>query len=555
MAEIPFQSHLDLVEIRQEAIDTQLREGSVSPLILKHVFGGICLVLIPLLFRPSNTLQSQLARYAFHTIITGLSIYSVLYVRFIGPGNGYSVGLITTWFFIWSSTLLVFNDVQKDFKRIEKEYVQQSNQPLHDSLQLRENLELKGAKNCSNRSTPVAVPENKAKRKVYHWQSFPDSFPHRVDWILDLVFNFRGPNWNWRARSAPPPPDVVLNDIGDHGNSRQVPASRLVGVQDSSTRLRQAMLSFLRDYIVLDIIKVVMMRDPYFWGFVDNHSPPWPFSTLAFSPILVRIYRLLLSMSAVIFALDIIVALGPLFFMGLSLAFPRFSRSITHQPLDEAWLYPPAFGPASSVLDYGLIGAWSIWWHQLFRFGFSESGRFISHLVIPPISITPDQKQRQQHSFYTLARRLVQVLGAFSMSGLIHAMGSYTAVADTKPFNAFLFFFLQGIAVLVEGLFFSQEQAQTQLQPRRTTLSTRLLNLTLVCLWFYFTGPLIADDLSRSGVWTFEPLPISPLRGLATWSGVEVWGKGQEDGWACWRGLWVEQWDGETWWQSGIRLR
>lgn len=545
MTEILFQSHHDLVEFRQELIDTQLYEGSVSPFLLKHILGVICLVLIPLLFRPTNTFQSQLVRYAFHAIVTGFSVYAVLYVRFIGPGNGYGVGLLTTWFLIWSSTILAFNDVQKDFKRIEKGYVQPSSPPLRKSVQARGTLKPNDTKHDPETS-PVAVLGDKGKRKVYHWQSFPDSFPHRVDWVLDLVFNFRGPNWNWRARSAPPPPDDVLNDIGEQENSRQATASRPVVLQDSSTRLRQALYSFSRDYMALDIIKILMMRDQYFWGVVENcPPPPWPFAILSFSPILVRIYRLLLSMSGVIFALDIIVSLDPLFFLGLSLAFPRFSRSITHQPLDEAWLYPPAFGPASSVLDYGLIGAWNTWWHQLFRFGFSESGRFISHLMIPR-SITPDQKQ-QEHSYYTLARRLLQVLVAFSMSGLIHAMGSYTAFADTKPFNTFLFFFLQGIAVLVQGLFFFQKKPQ----PPRRTFTSCALNFILVFLWFYFTAPLIADDFARSGLWTFEPLPFSPISGLASWWGVEGW----DEGWYCWKGLWVEQWHGETWWQSGIRFR
>lgn len=543
MAEIPFRSHLDLVEFRQEVFENLLHEGFFSPLLLKHILGMFCLVLVPLLIRHTNTFQSKFVRYTFHAIVTGFSIYTVLHVRFIGPGNGYCTGLITTWFWIWNSTILVFNDVQKDFMRIEKEYVQPSSTPVHDLDQPGVVLEPKGTKNYD--TSLIVTQRDKGKRKVYHWQSFPDSFSHRVHWVLDLILNFRGPNWNWRARSSPLP-NFVLNDIGNQKRSPQVTVSGPV-VPDSSTRLRQALFSFLRDYIALDIIKVVMMRDPYFWGFVDNcPPPPWPFAILSFSPILVRIYRLLLSMSGIIFALDIIVSLDPIFFLGLSLAFPRLSRSITHQPLDEAWLYPLAFGPASSVLDSGLIGAWNTWWHQLFRFGFSETGRFVSHLIVPD---TP-----KQHSSYKLARRLLQVLVAFSMSGLMHAMGSYTAIADTKPFNTFLFFFLQGIGVLVQGLFFCP--AQQQPQPRRAAaLTTRALNFTLVFLWFYFTAPLIADDFARSGLWTFEPLPISPISGLrvSRWLGVQSWEDGE--GWFCWRSLWVETWNGETWWQSGIRFR
>lgn len=548
MAKIPFLSHLDLVKFREEAFENLLHEGSFSPLLLKHILGMIFLVLVPLLIRHTNTFQSKLVRFTFHAIFTGFSVYTLLHVRFIGPANGYSVGVITIWFWIWSSTILVFNDVQKDFTRIEKEYVQPSSTPVHDSDQPGVVLAPKDTKHHD--TSPIVASRDKGKRKVYQWQSFPDSFPHRVDWVLDLVLNFRGPNWNWRARSIPLP-NSVLNDIGDQGSSRQRTKSELVVFPDSSTRLRQALFSFLRDYIVLDMIKVVMMRDPFFWGFVDNcPPPPWPFSVLSFSPILVRIYRLLLSMSGISFALDIIVSLDPLFFLGLSLAFPGASRSITHQPLDEAWLYPPTFGSASSVLDSGLIGAWNTWWHQLFRFGFSETGRFVSHLIIP---VT-----QKQHSSCKLARRLLQVLVAFSMSGLMHAMGSYTAFADTKPFNTFLFFFLQGIAVLVQGLFFfrkTQPQPHSKLQSRTLTTTTRALNFAFVFLWFYFTAPLIADDFARSGLWTFEPLPISPISGLriSRWLGVQSWEDGQ--GWLCWRSPWVETWDGETWWTSGIRFR
>lgn len=548
MAEIPVQSHLDLVEHRLEEFEKLLDQGAFDPLLLRHIVAPIFLVIVSLLIRPRRSLHSQLMRYTFHAIITGFSIYTVLHVRFIGPGNGYAVGLVTTWFYIWVSTLLVFNDVRKDFKRIEKEYVRSPSPPLQDLNQHGDALEPKDTKYQSSKlhAPAVVVSQAKAKRKAnYHWQSFPDSFSHRVDWVLDLVFNFRGPNWNWRAKSVPHPPDFVLNDIGSQKGFRQGIASK-PGIQDPSTKLRMTFYSLLRDYIALDLIKVVMMRDPYFWGFVDNClPPPWPFAVLSFSPILVRIYRLLLSMSGVMFAVDIIVSLGHFFFLGLSLAFPRFARSITHQPLDEAWLYPPAFGPASSVLDHGLLGGWNIWWHQLFRFGFSESGRFISHLILPDTTFQGEnQNQKQTHSSYKLARRIIQVLVAFSMSGLIHAMGSYTAFADTTPFNTFLFFFLQGIGAIAQGLI--QKTFENISLPK---VFTRTLNFVAALVWLYLTAPLFADDLARSGLWNFDPLPISPLRGALRW-GVQ----GRE-GWVCWRGSWVERWHGETWWSSGIRFR
>ncbi|KAH8702532.1 membrane bound O-acyl transferase family-domain-containing protein [Talaromyces proteolyticus] len=537
MAEVPLQSHLDFIKQREEKFKLLLHQGAFSPFLLQHAFGILLLPVIPLVIRSTSTFQSKLIRYGFHAIITCFSLYTILYVRFIGPGNGYGLGLMTIWLYIWSLTTLIFNDVQRDFRRIEKEYVDLKMVPLHGSPRVVGLSEFHYTADHSPRSHKA---NNMSRCKIYRWQSFPDSLPHRVEWVLDLIFNLRGPNWNWCIRSLLPFPADVIKDIGEHGSSPHKKTSKPI-IEESSAKLRHTAFSFLRTYVALDFLKVVMMRDPYFWGFVDNPLPaPWPFSILAFSSALIRIYRLLISMMGAFFALKYIVSLGSLFFLGLSLAFPRFSRTITHQPLDEAWLYPPAFGPAISALDYGLIGAWNIWWHQLFRFGFSESARFFSNLILP----NPPKKRLP--SYYSIARRLIQVMVAFSMSGLVHAMGSYTAFADTKPFNAFLFFVLQGIGVLVQGLLaYCLSPLIRQIRPSR--LLIRITNLNILIVWFYYTAPLLADDFSRCGLWMLEPIPISPVRGALGW-GIE------EEGWFCWRGSWFEWWSGETWWQSGIRF-
>ncbi|OKL64409.1 hypothetical protein UA08_00215 [Talaromyces atroroseus] len=545
-----YDTHFHLISEREKEFNGLFRTGAFSPLLLQHVFATFALLIIPLVIRHRNFYHSRLLRYGFHAIITVLSLYTIREVRFLGPANGYAVGLITTWFYIWSSTMLIANNVQRDFKRIEKE-------PEEVTKNTREN-------DVSKQSDPpeavnqCRTPSHSGQvvLKVYRWQPYPQQLSHRVDWVCDLIFNFRGPNWNWRLRSLPPLPEAVIRDTEDQARSSKQRGTRLTDCKPS-VRLQYAFRAFLRDYIALDFLKLLLMRDPYFWGFVDNPlPPPWPFSILAFSPALVRAYRLTASLAAVLFALDIITSLNPIFFLGLSLAFPSFSRSITHQPLDEAWLYPESFGSAAAVLDHGLIGTWNTWWHQLFRFGFSECSRFISDLLLLPCNQKQgdnnnnDDNDKNHTSFYKSARRILQVMLAFSLSGLVHAMGSYTTFADSRPWNAFLFFFIQGLGVLIQSFF------EITVIPKVMPLISssppprwliRTTNLGLVISWFYFTGPLIADDFSRSGIWMFEPLPISPLRGGLR-LGVE------EDRWFCWRGSWFERWSGDTWWHSGIRF-
>jgi hypothetical protein len=60
--------------------------------------------------------------------------------------------------------------------------------------------------------------------------------------------------------------------------------------------------------------------------------------------------------------------------------------------------------------------------------------------------------------------------------------------------------------------------------------------------WLALTGPLLVDDFARCGVWLFEPVPVSLVRGLT----------GQ--GWWCWGGRWVGWWQGRYWWETGIAI-
>lgn len=511
-------SYLDIIERRHEKYELLLQQGKVYPLLLRLMLTFFCLLLIPLLIPYKSPAQSRLVRYTFHAAIVGLCVWTILKVRLLGTANGYGVGLVTFWFLVWSSTLLVFNDVQRDFKRIEQEWA-----TVDGSVSVQDR------KSDTELSSP-----RRSQRRVYHWQAFPDRFLHRLDWASDLIFNFRGPNWNWRVRSLLPLPEAVLKDIGG-----TTPVGE-PAIADSWERLKHAYRSFLRDYIALDIIKVLMNCDAYFWGFVDpSPPPPFPFDVLAFSPVLIRCYRLLLSVAGILFALDFVTSLNPIFFLGISLAFPRFALLITHQPLDEAWMYPELFGSPMAVLDHGLAGAWNIWWHQLFRVGFSAAGRFLCALILPNKESTPRR--------YGLRERIVQVFVGFGLSGALHALGSYTQLADTKPLHAFLFFLLQAVGVFAQLFVTRFLLPKMPFSRRIPRWLRRAANLVFIVVWFYHTGPLLADDFARGGIWLFEPVPVSPLRGLG------IGTIDEREGWWC-VGKMFRHWDGGSWWLRGTAL-
>ncbi|KAL1984444.1 hypothetical protein VTN96DRAFT_9138 [Rasamsonia emersonii] len=543
-----FHSHHDLIRQRGQQFETDLQRGEFHPLLLQQVVGTFLLLLIPLVIPHRNRSHSLLLRYGFFSIIFCVCAYTIYTVRAISLANGYGVGLVTSWFLVWSATILVFNDVQQDFKRIEKvtdvqgRYNNENPEPNGSPISTEKGEAVNGRVSTLRlrRTKHSPIQESSSPdEKVYRWQPYPRSFGHRLDWVLDLIFNFRGPEWNWRVRALPPIPDSVTKDLGGQAPTSEMEGSR--AVQDPRKRLRQAFHSMLRNYIALDVVKVLMNRDPFFRGLVSpSPPPPFPFHFLAFSPLLVRFYRLLLSLIGVCCALQFITSFNPIFFLGLSCAFPQLSRAITHQPLDEAWLYPEQFGPVSAALDHGLAGCWSLWWHQMFRFGFSEVARFVHDLLLPPCDRSSDKSHRKKN-----ARRAIQILIAFCVSGLLHASGSYTQFATTKPSGPILFFFLQAPAILVQR-FLSRAVLPRLLPFNPPRWLRRVTNLAFLVAWFMLTGPLIVDDFARGGIWLFEPVPLSPLRGMGF--GVEG------DGWLCWEEPVFRWWEGKTWWQSGIRI-
>ncbi|KAA8647614.1 hypothetical protein EYZ11_003220 [Aspergillus tanneri] len=514
---------------RRLQIDSLIQQGHAKPVLLWHLvlfFTPLALVLLI----PRRQCTPYLRSLAL-VLTLGLAVEAIQHRRASLGANGYILGVAVAWWCIWTATLLVTHDVERDFLRIERRLCAKNetrDDPDGDFVVV------------SNESwrEPLQRLVSECQESLV-WQPYPRSWSHRLGWVLSLLFSMRGPEWNWRISSIGPLPSSVTVQL----DSARRP-SRLLGecqafpaCRNGRGLLRATAWVFLRSYILIDMMKVLMIRDPYFWGVVSPPPPPpTPISyILPAIPSVFRVYRLALSGLAIFTALSFVTALNPLIFLGLSLAFPNASRSVTTTPLDAPWLYPETFGPfVTSVLDHGLAGCWGRWWHQLFRFGFLSTAQwFLSFLPTPLV-------------YHPGLRRLVLAMTVFSMSGLIHACGSYTQLGTTRPLSrTFMFFFLQGVGVAVQSL---ATTALSCLFPSRCLPHwlRRTTNVTFVVVWLLFSGSYIADDFAAGGVWLVEPLPVSPLRGLGL--GVEG------ERWWCWNEPWFQWWDGGSFWASGLRV-
>ncbi|WEW56603.1 hypothetical protein PRK78_002050 [Emydomyces testavorans] len=446
--------------------------------------------------------------------------------------NGYGVGLCFMWHTIWSAALLVFNDVQGEFKRIERIFEickvslnganstangtgrQITKDARYRSRQSGETEAYLPSHSTKSESPPkdaVGEPTNNAQYSAsYRWQPYPKTFSHRLTWVLDLsMSSFRGVGWNW---GNPTLPAVVQ------------------GTTATKSTLKSALMTTAIYYMGLDVLKVLMMKDPYFWGLVDS-PPPHFFAFFGqFAGFFSHIYRHLFTCLGILFALENLY--GYMCIIYLSIALSLGPRTRITVPIEAPWLYPPLFGPCMvAVLDDGLAGAWGKWWHQTFRFGFVSPSDWI-------FTRLPRFLQKKSTSF------VLRVIIAFTLSGLLHACGSHTQLAATYPLSGvFLFFVLQIPGVVLQQLV---AYLCTRLPIRFPRWSKRLANLAFVVVWILLTGPFAADDFSRGGIWLFEPVPFSPLRALGFGA--------PDEGWLCWHGKWIRAWKGERWWQQGIQI-
>lgn len=512
-------SSRDLEQSHEKQLEALLLQGVYKPVFLYHVVFFNCLPIIGMIIPRRR--GTRYVRHFIYSVGLAFAFEMVRNHRTLLGGNGYMLGMMTAWWLVWCTTLFVFMDVERDFQRIER-----------------------GAKPSAEDHTSSSNNQNKSNQtenndqpihNLFHWQPYPRKFFHRLEWCAGLLFNLRGPEWNWRVPHLGPLPQSVHKQL-----QREFPANKFRS-EDGATcltskqRLWAAFRTFLQSYILIDILKAVMMRDPYFRGTAGCDSiPPFPFTYLAPFPRLVTSYRYLLSCMGVYVALNFVTSLNPIFFLGLSLAFPNASRKLTAAPLDEAWMYADSFGPfISPVLDHGLAGCWGRWWHQLFRNGFTATARWILKWLPTKWAANAQIKQ------------IVSIVVAFTISGLIHACGSYTQLLETHPFSGpFLFFSLQSVAIICEDIFkkviFSRLPfAGTPRWLRRTG------NAVFVLFWLLYSGGFIADDFARGALWLMEPVPFSPLRGLGLANG---------EGWWCWREPWFQRWSDGTYWGSGIRV-
>ncbi|KAJ9663201.1 hypothetical protein H2198_000962 [Neophaeococcomyces mojaviensis] len=445
--------------------------------------------------------------------------------------------------------LLVLHDPAKDFRRIEVRRTKADELKGEHTKEIDSSGALQNGSSTVRKRTNVADDQTSPKNEngvnasgspghVMVWQNYPkDGFLHLIDWSIDLITSFRGIHWNFRA------PLKTYMIRPPEGDPPALSEEARVQHKQALQRLRYtATRNFILYYLLIDFLKTVLVTEPYFLGIAPLDSPttwPWLAALNALIPgnVITRFVRLSVIMGTTVTALTFIFSLSPLFFATVLPYLIGEDRlySLTKSPLLEVWMYPAQWGNMfTNLCNKGLAGMWGIWWHQMFRYGISEPSR----ILIQKLNINP----RGQLG------RAIQLFIAFGLTASIHASASSTtfSVIPSKPWDPFIFFISQAFGIIVQ----TAASKQLNKMMKFPKLVRQIGNFTFVFVLMWFVGPFLADDFARCGIWLFEPIPVSFLRGL---------GFGPGDTWIPWLspaegGRWLGWYDGGAWYKSAIGI-
>lgn len=353
------------------------------------------------------------------------------------------------------------------------------------------------------------------------------------DWNISVADICTG--WNWGVPVLPRFAKAEKPLSGSTVDLSSIPLVSRQGYRRYKTSrewVRAQLGTVLLGYLALDILFVLMIKDPYFILGPDltaelatksNIKLPFPIALLP-SPVLF-VYRGLLCFSAILIGIKLLMIVGQLW--------ARFIFGPLLGTRAELWHYPSINGSFTTcVLDKGMVGFWGAFWHQTFRTAFSAPGVWLSrHGYMDPRSAKG---------------RAIAGLLAFLLSGFLHTLGSVTCLPPSKPHLPAVFFLLCWVGVLVQttltGMLRSAGVGKTSpLWVRRAA------NFGITFVWLLATQYLLSDDLARAGMFMLEPVPVSLTRAVGL-------GRPGDSIWRWDAPLWPRFVMGRTWWESGLAL-
>ncbi|CAN8099265.1 unnamed protein product [Discula destructiva] len=543
-----------VLDIYRQRFTHELAAGNLKPLIIPYSLLGTFIAPV-LYFSVPHTTRPWLhrARFPLMLCIVAFNLSETVTTSSANVAVGYAVGLMQAWGILWNATLLLWMNPQFEAERVER---RRRRRRTRDGTHVA-NGHAEGQNGHSIESVDGAVvdaekpqvhvleaPDEDVSRSLregyeYYWQAYPADAPFatRFEWSFDLVSSFRGTGWNWgvpilpRFAKAEKPLSESTVDLAS------IPLVTRQGFRRFKTSrewVRAKISTMLVQYLALDVLSVLMMKDPYFILGPELAAELIAATPLALPPFLaalpppvISVYRSLMCFAAILIAIDLIMTVWHLF-----AHFILGTRVLGARA--ELWHYPTVYGGFTPcVLDKGMVGFWGGWWHQTFRVAFSAPGVWLG-----------------RHGYIKTAAsaegKAVAGLLAFVQSGFLHSLGSVSCLPHGRPYMPPAFFLLCWVGILVQTALSGVLRA-AGVRERMPVWARRAGNFGFTFAWLVYFQSFFSDDIARDGIWMLEPVPASPLRALGLGRPGDHWMRWDES-------LWPRWYAGRRWWESGIAL-
>ncbi|KAH0562368.1 hypothetical protein GP486_002934 [Trichoglossum hirsutum] len=249
-----------------------LQAGAVTP--ASSVIGSLNFILLIgwlLACGSVSDLTFQRSRWLVFVGITYISLWNLVYTRSIGVLGSLGVGLNSALCTTLAVNFVLLHD-PRSFKRLIL-------QPAAGTLTANRPTDLK---------RDADVHDEQGPKFVLTWEPMPKLIWRRLFWVLDLITGLRGVHWSW----GPSPSTPYHSSLSDACSRR------------TASFLRNGS-HFLIDYFLIDLIKCLMIADPYFIGY-SARKPPLHIARYITSPLGLYTYRMLLGAAGAFIAIDLI---------------------------------------------------------------------------------------------------------------------------------------------------------------------------------------------------------------------------------------------------------
>ncbi|KAJ0167123.1 hypothetical protein CTA2_4301 [Colletotrichum tanaceti] len=519
------------------AFKARVAAGEARPFVLPYAI--FATFIVPILYMTIPHTKRPWLYHARWLVLGYIIMFNLDILKGTSSTNmsvSYTAGLSAFWGIMTNVTMLVFTAPQFDYERVVRRKAtkptssSKSSEPTSRSSSPGDRSAAPNVPGLKRRDVSkkrragrVTAPEVNLDEYEYYWQAYPENgtFLERLGWVIDLYTNFRGVGWSWAVPSVPSPAPPERPGTGEMVKMDTIPLETFAGCQtykDENDFLRRKLIPIGLVYLLLDVFKVVMVEDPYF--VLGNSSLPLPPHLAALPSWVPPVYRHATVIGIIYAGLIMVFSVHDLFqYYVLSKIFPMRG---------ELWQYSTVFGSFTQILDRGLAGFWGAWWHQTFRHSFSA-----------PVNFAVKHGYLEKRARST---KMIGMLIAFLLSGLLHGAGSVSSIPETKWWKPALFFWLSGVGVLIQQSFCTALKPQISRLPR---VLRRLGNLLFVVAWLHVTVRSLADDFAETGLWLMEPVPLSVVRALGFGRGEVSWWKPDMEAIGHWH-------TGQHWWDSGF---